>query len=194
MSAETVTIITTVLGFAGGVSSWLFFKVVRPTMKFIDKHEDLSESVNTIKEEITHNGGGSLKDVVCKLGETCDRIEDRQLIIEQRTKAALHYNTTPVFETDSAGRVVWSNEPFYEFSGHSLSDLVGFDWLTYVHEDERDDFLHEFQSCLKMSRKLDTQIKTADEKDVRLLGFPYRLNENEQAGFLVSVSEVQQKG
>ena len=67
MSAETVTIITTVLGFAGGVFSWLFFKVVRPAMKFIAKHEDLSDSVNTIKEEVTHNGGGSLKDVVCNL-------------------------------------------------------------------------------------------------------------------------------
>ena len=189
---ETITIITTVLGFAGGVTSWLFFKVVRPALKFIAKHEDLSESVDTIKQEITHNGGGSLKDVVCQLGDTCLRIEERQIVLEQRTKAALHYSDTPLFETDSTGRIIWSNEPFYEFTGHSLVDMAGFNWLTtYVHEDERDDLFHEFQSCLDMSRKLDIETKTSDDKRVRLLGFPYRISEEQQAGFLVSVSEIQ---
>jgi len=190
MEAETVTIATTIIGAAGGLLSWLFFKVVKPTIRFIDKHEDLSESVNEIRKEITHNGGGSLKDVVCKLGETCERIEDSQKVIEQRTKAALHYNSTALFETDESGRVVWSNEEFYNFTGHSLSEMAGWDWLNYIHEEERDDFINEFQSCLNMSRKLDTNLKTSDEKEIRLLGFPYKLNEEEQAGFLVSVSEI----
>ena len=88
MESESVIIITTLLTFVGGIVSWVFLKVVRPTLKFINKHEDLADSVDTIKQEITTNGGGSLKDVVCKLGESCDRIEHGQTIIEQRTKAA----------------------------------------------------------------------------------------------------------
>ena len=41
-----------------------------------------------------------------------------------------------------------------------------------------------------MSRKFHKELKTYDEKDVRMLGFPYKLNGDEQGGFLVSVSEV----
>lgn len=190
MESSTVTIATTLLSFFGATLSWFIFKVVRPTLKFIDKHEDLSESVNTIKSEITANGGGSLKDVVCRLSDSCERIEHGQKIIEQRTKASLHYNSTALFETDSSGKVVWTNEPFYELTGQHLVDVQGYDWLTYVHEDEREELFMEFQSCLSMSRKFHKELKTYDEKDVRMLGFPYKLNGDEQGGFLVSVSEV----
>jgi len=185
-----IAIITAALSFIGGALSWMFVKVVRPTLKFINKHEDLAESVETIKQEITTNGGGSLKDVVCKLGESCDRIEHGQKIIEQRTRASLHYNSTALFETDSTGKVVWTNEPFYELTGQHLSDVKGYDWLTYVHEDEREELFMEFQSCLDMSRKFQKETLTFDNKRVRMLGFPYRLNGDEQGGFLVSVSEL----
>jgi PAS domain S-box-containing protein len=183
-------VITTVLSFIGGVCSWFWIKIVKPAKKFIDKNEDLADSVETIKTEITINGGGSLKDVVCKLGETCSRMEVTQKIIEQRTKASLHYNHSALFETDSLGRVVWSNEPFYDLTGQSLDDIKGYDWLTYVHEEERDECFAEFQSCLKMNRKFQRETKTCDNKEIRMLGFPYKLNEEEQGGFLVSVSEL----
>jgi len=190
MESDTVIISTTLLSFFGGVMSWFIFKVVRPTLKFIDKHEDLSDSVDTIKAEITANGGGSLKDVVCRLSDSCERIEHGQQVIEQRTKAALHYNSTALFETDSSGKVVWTNEPFYELTGQHLSDVQGYDWLTYVHEDEREELFMEFQSCLDMSRKFHKELKTYDEKPVRMLGFPYKVNGDEQGGFLVSVSVI----
>ena len=185
-----LAIISTIISLVFGVMSWLWIKVIKPTVKFINKHEDLAESVEEIKTEITTNGGGSLKDVVCKLGETCSRMEVTQKIIEQRTKAALHYNHSALFETDSLGRVVWSNEPFYDLTGQSLDDIKGYDWLTYVHEEEREECFAEFQSCLEMNRKFQKETKTCDNKEIRMLGFPYKLNEDEQCGFLVSVSEL----
>lgn len=190
MEANTVIIATTLISFCGATISWLFVKVVRPTLKFMDKHEDLSESVNTIKSEITANGGGSLKDVVCELSGACNRIEQGQRIIEQRTRAALHYNSTALFETDRTGKVIWTNEPFYELTGQHLSDVKDYDWLTYVHEEEREELFMEFQSCLDMSRKFQKEMRTCDEKNVRMMGFPYKLNGDEQGGFLVSVSEI----
>ncbi len=185
-----LAVIATIISLVAGACSWGWIRVVRPTVKFINKHEDLAESVETIKTEITTNGGGSLKDVVCKLGDTCSRMEITQKIIEQRTKAALHYNHSALFETDSQGRVVWSNEPFYDMTGQSLDDIKGYDWLTYVHEAERDECFAEFQSCLEMNRKFQKETKTCDNKAIRMLGFPYKLNEDEQGGFLVSVSEL----
>ena len=75
---------------------------------------------------------------------------------------------------------------------HTLTDVEGFDWLTYINEEDRDEFFQEFQSCLSMNRRFNKMVRTSDvkPKTVRMLGFPYRLNEKEQGGFLVSVSEL----
>ena len=162
MSIENITLIltmlTTLIGFLGGV--WV--KVLRPAMKFVDKHDEVVKSIATIEKEITCNGGGSLKDAVLNLNDTCGRMENRQKIIEQRTKASLHYSNTPLFETDNMGRLVWTNEPFYKMTGQTLTDIKGFDWITYIHEDEREEFLHDIESCLKMIRKFSKEIVTYD--------------------------------
>ena len=190
MDAQNITILVTILGSLLTFFGLIWRKVAKPAIAFIDKHEDLAESVEIIKTEITVNGGGSLKDVVCKLGNTCDRMENRQKIIEQRTRASLHYSTTALIETDRKGRVVWTNEPFHEMTGQTLSDMRGFDWINYVQEDERDEFLVEFNSCIEMNRKFSKEIKTSDGKEIRMIGYPYKLNDNEQGGFLISLSEA----
>ena len=186
---------TLLFGLAGGVITFIsivWMKVVRPAVTFMDKHENVAESVEEIKKELSTNGGNSLKDAVCELGVTCSRIERRQSVIEQRTKASLHYNTTALFETDHTGRLVWTNEPFFQLTQHTLTDVEGFDWLTYINEEDRDEFFQEFQSCLSMNRRFNKMVRTSDvkPKTVRMLGFPYRLNEKSQGGFLVSVSEL----
>ena len=190
MSIENITLIltmlTTLIGFLGGV--WV--KVLRPAMKFVDKHDEVVKSIAIIEKEITCNGGGSLKDAVLNLNDTCGRMENRQKIIEQRTKASLHYSNTPLFETDNMGRLVWTNEPFYKMTGQTLTDIKGFDWITYIHEDEREEFLQEFESCLKMNRKFSKEIVTSDGQEMRMTGYPYRLNDNEHGGFLISLTEA----
>ena len=181
--------LTTLLGFLGAV--WL--KVLRPAMQFIDKHDDVVQSIETIENEITCNGGGSLKDSVIRLNDTCGRIENRQKIIEQRTKASLHYSNTALFETDKKGRLVWTNEPFYLMTGQTLTDIKGYDWITYIHEEDREEFLQEFKSCLEMNRKFSKELTTSDGQEMRMVGYPYRLNDNEQGGFLISLSEAQKE-
>lgn len=179
-----VTMLTTLVGFLGAV--WL--KVLRPAMKFIDKHDDVVESINCIEQELTCNGGSSLKDAVLTLNITCARIEDRQTVTEQRTKASLHYSNVALFETDKKGRLIWTNEPFYLLTGHTLTDSKGYDWITYIHENEREEFLQEFESCLEMNRKFSKDLTTSNGDRMRMVGYPYRLNDNEQGGFLISLS------
>jgi PAS domain S-box-containing protein len=176
----------TLASFLAGV--WM--KVLRPAMKFIDKHEDVVKSIDVIEKEITCNGGGSLKDAVMRLSSTCDNIEKSQKVIEQRTKASLHYSNTALFETDTEGNLVWTNEPFYDLTGLTLTDIEGLDWLTYIHEDDREEFLHEFKSCLSMNRRFSRTTETSDGKNIRMVGFPYRINPKEHGGFLVSVYEL----
>jgi len=190
MSTEDVTLMCTMLGSLLTFLAAVWVKVLKPAMKFIDKHDDVVGSIKTIEQELTCNGGSSLKDAVVALNVTCVRIEDRQTVMEQRTKASLHYSKIPLFETDDKGRLIWSNAAFRQLTGQSMTDIKGFDWLTYIHEDERVEFLEEFNSCLSMSRKFSKEVDTSDGRNVRMTGYPYKLNDNKQGGFLISLTEA----
>ena len=187
MSIEDITLLLTMLGTLGSFLAGVWVKVLRPAMKFIDRHDEVVQSIENIEKEITCNGGSSLKDAVINLNTTCGRIENRQKIIEQRTKASLHYSNTALFETDKKGKLIWTNEPFFAMTGQTLTDVKGYDWITYIHEDEREDFMKEFESCLNMNRKFSVEVMTSDGQDIRMTGYPYRLNDNEQGGFLISL-------
>jgi PAS domain S-box-containing protein len=189
---EYITILLSCAGGLGTFLSLVWVKVVRPLIVLMKNQELVGKAVSDIKKELTTNGGNSLKDTIIDLKETCNRMEIRQKIIEQRTKAALHYSMVALFETDNHGRITWTNENFCQLTNNKLQNAEGFDWISYVNEDDREDFLHEFKSCLNMNRKFMRITKTSDGKFVRMLGFPYKLNESEQGGFLVSVSEIKE--
>ena len=165
MQSEDLTFLLTMVGTLASFLAAVWMKVLRPAMKFIDRHEEVVKSIDVIEKEITCNGGGSLK-------------------------ASLHYSNTALFETDVEGNVVWTNEPFYDLTGLTLTDIEGFDWLVYIHEDDREEFLHEFKSCLKMNRRFSRSSRTSDNKNIRMVGFPYRINSMEHGGFLLSVYEL----
>ena len=50
--------------------------------------------------------------------------------------------------------------------------------------------MKEFESCLNMNRKFSVEVTTSDGQDIRMTGYPYRLNDNEQGGFLISLAEA----
>jgi hypothetical protein len=179
----------------GGVVTFfsiIWAKIVKPLFKIIENQERNTTSLNTIKKELTTNGGNSLKDAIIDLKGTCSRIEYRQKIIEQRTKAALHYNNAALFETDEHGRLTWTNSNFYDLTSDVITSVEGFDWITYIKEEERDEFFHEFKSCLEMNRKFDkTTLSCTDEK-IRFIGFPYKIDDKSHGGFIINLSIVKE--
>jgi PAS domain S-box-containing protein len=189
---EYITLILSLLGGIGTFFSLIWVKVVVPVIKLMNGQELVGKAINDIKKELTTNGGNSLKDAVIDLRTTCHRMETRQKIIEQRTKAALHYSLVSLFETDSRGRITWSNENFCKLTSNKLQHAEGFDWVLYIDEDEREEFLTEFKSCLEMNRKFMRISKNCDGKLVQMVGYPYKINDHEHGGFLVSVSELKE--
>jgi len=188
--------ITFVFSLLGGVITFLsviWVKIIKPIFQIIDNQEDLTKSIETIKKEVTTNGGNSIKDAIIDLKETCFRIESRQRVIEQRTKAALHYNNVALFETDEQGRLTWTNSNFYDLTSDSLKSVEGYDWLTYIKEDEREDFFSEFKSCLEMNRKFVKESTNCDNQKIKFVGFPYKINEQSHGGFIVSLTLVKEQ-
>jgi PAS domain S-box-containing protein len=189
---ENIPIILSVLGSIGTFISILWVKIVKPIIKILKNQDVFTQSIETIKKELTTNGGNSLKDSIVDLKNMCKRIETVQKIMEQRTKAALHYSNVALFETDQEGRLTWTNNKFYEVTSNSINSVDGYDWLSYIDEDDRKNFLHEFKSCLNMNRKFVKVTKNCEGSNIKLIGFPYKLNDNTHAGFLISISQIKE--
>lgn len=184
---QTITIIATAVGGAAGLLAMFWKKFLKPIVKLCKNQDYFKESVEEIRKELQTNGGSSLKDAIIDMKDTVHRIDRRQKIIEQRTKAALHYSNEALFETDMAGRLVWSNAHFCKYVKDNPNDISGFDWLAMIKEDERDELLKEFLSCINMNRKFSKTTQTQDGKEIRMLGYPYKITEAEHGGFLVSI-------
>lgn len=186
---ELLTFLVSVLGAVGTFLSLVWVRLVKPVIKVVNTHEQVVHSMEVIRKELTTNGGNSIKDAIIDLRTTCHRMETRQKVIEQRTKASLHYSQAALFETDNEGRLVWSNVNFCEFMKDISSNLEGYDWLNCIDEEDREDLLQEFKSCLHLNRKFVRITKMQNGMVIRMTGYPYRINEEKQDGFLVSVSE-----
>ncbi len=185
--AETITWATTLAGavFSAGVFMWK--KLMKPAIKFLDDQEDLKKSIETIKSEVTPNGGGSMKDAINCLRTTCGNIEKTQKVLDQRSKASLHYHDRALFEVDSFGRMSWFNEKFEKLTMDSDSPREGFDWVNIVDEDKREEFVKEVTSCIEMCRKIDIVTNSIKNDSIHFLGYPYRITDRDHEGFLIHI-------
>ena len=174
---ELITMLFSLLGGLGTFAIFIWKKLIVPAQKFIEDHEEVKESINTIKAEVVTNGGSSIKDAI-------GRIETRQKVLDQRSKASLHYHDEMLFETDEHGNLIWGNEKFQKLYGDKYKPH-SWDWITFIDEPDRESFLKEFASCLEMSRKLDMETTSFRGESVRFVGYPYKIKENVHKGFLI---------
>ena len=184
ISQEVLAAIGALSGLIGTVTValWRIFKQVR---KFVEEQEKIQDCVATIKKEVTPNSGSSMKDTINGLKIAIDRIDVRQQVIDQRTKATLHYNTEfALFEVDRSGRIVWNNDAFKKLTDDN-GRMDGTDWFAIVEENFRPAFIEEINSCLRMGRKIDIDTVSQKGKFIHFSGYPYKVDENNHEGFLI---------
>ena len=180
-----------------GIITLAWKKFLKPIVNLCKSQDFFKESVESIKKELCTNGGSSLKDAIIDIKETVNIIDARQKVIVQRTKAALHYSSMALFETDKEGRMTWANANLLELTKTTTNTwnpkasymIEGFDWISIIEEEYREDVLAEFKSCLKMNRRFIRDTKLIDGKKVQLLGYPYKISDAEHGGFLISITE-----
>lgn len=188
LSHDTLLFAFTLISGLTGFSLFIWKRLIKPTQEFLEDQDDIKESIETIRKEVVTNGGLSIKDVVNSLKHTCERIEDRQRVLDQRSKASLHYHDQALFETNMEGHLIWNNDKFQKAIGESLQVMEGYDWVTLIDEPEREAFLKEFSSCLSMSRRLDIETTSVTGKPIKFVGYPYKVTENTHLGFLIHLS------
>jgi len=191
LSSEQAIQLATLLGGLGTavIALWKVFKVIN---KFSEEQEKVKECLKTIKKEVLPNGGGSMKDTINGLKISVDRIEVRQQIIDQRTKAALHYKSQPLFEIDTSGNIIWFNEAFKKLTNEN-GQMEGRDWFAIVEENFRQNFMTEIDSCLRMGRKIDIDTVSQNGKFIHFVGYPYKIDQNNHEGFLIHLYQGERK-
>ncbi len=191
-STELVAIAIGSIGTVIGFFTFLWKRFIKPLIKLIKNHDVFIKSVDDLRllmeKELKTNGGNSIKDAIIDMRETCNRIENRQRVITQRTKAALHYSNVALFETDEDGRLVWSNSGLSQMVNGTTNSIEGYDWINLIKEDEREEVMDEFRSYIEMNRRFSKVTKLQNDTPIRLLGYPYRISDSEHGGFLVSIT------
>ena len=175
MSLEIVGI---VLSLAGGLCAslaWGWKYIIKPTIRLYKNQQTLVSSVEDIKKELTTNGGSSIKDTV-------NRIDRRQVMLDKRSKAIFYNIEKAILEVDESGKILWANEEFHNVMG--TKNLNGLDWVSYIDEPQRENFLREFESCSEKLRELKFETVSTEGKKIKYTGFPYRDN-NKNFGFLI---------
>lgn len=190
ITAENIALATTAASTLFAFCVFIYKKLIKPTKQFVEevKHcqEEVRESIKIIRAEVQTNGGSSIKDAVNDLKDTCVRIERNQKVLDQRSKASLHYHEHALFEVDPDGRIKWHNEKLKAaFGNEGIGVIEGYDWISIIEEDERIDFIKEFSSCLEMCRKVDIETVSVNGSKIHFIGYPYRVTEDDHEGFLI---------
>jgi PAS domain S-box-containing protein len=173
-----------VLTLLGVVIPLTWKYIIKPFIKLYKSHFILMNSVDEIKKELTPNGGSSIKDVI-------NRIEERQIMIDKRSKAIFYNYEAAIFEVDRNGNILWANQSFHKVMG--TKNLKGLDWVSIIDEPKREDFLKELESCSKRIRELRFETKSTEGKEIKFSGFPYRDNDR-NFGFLIYLEGVKKDG
>lgn len=167
-----------VLSLAGGLCAsmaWGWKYIIKPTIRLYRNQQTLVSSVEDIKKELTTNGGSSIKDTV-------NRIDRRQIMLDKRSKAIFYNIEKAILEVDESGKILWANEEFHNVMG--TKNLNGLDWVSYIDEPQRENFLREFESCSEKLRELKFETVSTEGKKIKYTGFPYRDNDR-NFGFLI---------
>lgn len=167
-----------VLSLAGGLCAsmaWGWKYIIKPTIRLYKNQQTLVSSVEDIKKELTTNGGSSIKDTV-------NRIDRRQIMLDKRSKAIFYNIEKAILEVDESGKILWANEEFHNVMG--TKNLKGLDWVSYIDEPQRENFLREFESCSEKLRELKFETVSTEGKKIKYTGFPYRDNDR-NFGFLI---------
>jgi PAS domain S-box-containing protein len=134
---------------ASAIISGLIFiykKALKPMIKMaVDMYKTIGK-IDKIFEEITPNGGTSIKDTINKIDYKVD-------IIQQIQEAESADNITANFRTDPEGNCVWVNRTYIRTIGYDLSQVLGHGWQNGIAEQDRERVVNEWYTAVKEDRE-----------------------------------------
>lgn len=169
MTVEEFDFWAKLLGFIGAVSASTigFYKfLIKPIYNHFKSIKELSERTKTIYQEITPNGGSSIKDAVKRLEQRSIRIEN-SLIILQNIQDAIHEDgKIAIFECDINGSNIHVNRTYCKWIGVSKHELLKFGWKNFLSDSELNKKYDKlWKEAFKEGREIEYSLLLRDDDD-----------------------------
>lgn len=151
-----------------GLFTWK--KGIKPVLAALKQYHTLCDKVDTIFDEMTPNGGTSIKDRIERMDTGLSLVQEIQQAMAADTKAVL-------FRTDANGDCVWVNRTYTRTVGRDLSEILGHGWQNTIAQDDRERVVTEWYNAVEENREfiLDYSFETPEGEKTLVRGRGYKL-------------------
>lgn len=143
--ADWATLLSIAFPIVAAVWYWAYRRYLRP----------IRVALQAVLAEQRPNGGSSLRDVVNSIRKDVAEIRDNMAAGAHRNRCLLQGYSSPVFETDADGGIVWVNDAYTELVGHPLTDITQSGWFTHVKQEERAAIRAEWDAAIEQVRNFE---------------------------------------
>jgi len=148
---DWVGIITGISAAIGAL--WVGGKKFMAAIRYIIS---IARVLKRVEEELTPNGGKSMKDAI-------DRIERQLIVVGGGQIALLQDLTYGVYRCDQKGDTEYVNRTLLSVTGMQFEQVVGTGWLQFVSERDRDAVDADWKAAVREGREF---LATYDIKTV----------------------------
>jgi len=150
----------------------VYKKVIKPVIKHFQQWYDMTDKIDKIFEELTPNGGTSIKDKI-------DKIDKDLILYKEVQRALLQESEFAHFEMDADGNYIWVNRTYTRLVERTPSELMGHGWYNCVAQDEREAVIAACMNSIKENRELSMtfNFETPSGKKIKVRGGSYKMTD-----------------
>lgn len=168
---------------------WALRRRTRKTMNaaMVSDMAELKTMVSGIAAELKTNGGSTVKDMVCRIGNQVEHIQ-------ARVRHQDETNDRPIFELDARGHMTFANCAFRNLVNAEEQELSHRTYVSRVHANDRTRFIHELEEAIENKMPIDSTVSIRYDDSgfvtIRLLANPDVRPGGELIGFFGTASKV----
>ena len=112
------------------------------------------------------NEKGEIYGIMNMALDVTEMVESRNLIRESENHFRLMADLMPekVSNTDPEGNFIYFNQNWLDYTGLDSAELKEMGWSQFVHPEERQDYLAEWQRCLTSGDNFEMELRLKDKK------------------------------
>ncbi len=146
---EMIALYGTYVGSTWVALRWLRKTVYRPSKAWWKKQSDFIEEIKEGLKELKHNGGQSIKDISVQNKLALIKIGKDVVSMKADQDADFQLSREARFKCNSLGECNAVNDSLCRLYGATDEKLLGYNWLSYVHQNSRNSVENFWRNGLK---------------------------------------------